>query len=267
MKTAVVTGGGGGLGRAIAAQLAQRGFGVLVTDVDEAAAKATAADLGGGAWAMRQDVRDPDSHRQVAAAAAERGPLSVWVNNAGVLATGAVWELDEAEVRRHLDVNLLGVIWGSRAAVERIDTSGGAGHIINIASLSSLVPAPGLAVYGATKHAVLGLSTGLQGDLVRAGKAIHVSAICPDAIETDMVRKVEHDEASSILFSARKLLRAEDVARAAVAVLDDPKLVVILPRYRAALVHAFHPFPALGLRVLEQFRKVGERHRRKREEA
>ena len=136
---------------------------------------------------------------------------------------------------------------------------------MDIASISSLVPAPGLAVYGATKHAVLGFSTSLQGDLDRAGVAIKVSAVCPDAMETDMVKGVAHDDASSILFSAGgKMLRAEDVADATVALLDRPRLVTVLPRARAALVHAFRAFPGLELKVLERFHRVGQKVRARR---
>src|SRR5579884_3407104 len=189
MKTAVVTGGGRGLGRLTAERLARRGFAVLVTDIDAASAADTARLVGRGAWSMEQDVRDADSHRRVAAAASERGPLKLWVNNAGVLRANSAWGHADDEVRLQVEINVLGVMWGCRAAIEEMRKSGG-GQIINLASMSSIVPAPGLAVYGATKHAVLGFSVALQGDLDYAKLPIKVSAICPDAIDTDMVRNV-----------------------------------------------------------------------------
>ena len=134
-----------------------------------------------------------------------------------------------------------------------------------IASISSLVPAPGLAVYAATKHAVLGFSTSLQGDLDRARVPIKVAAICPDAMETDMVKNVAHQDASSILFSAgAKMLRAEDVADEVVALASHPRLVTVMPRARAALVHAFHAFPGLELKVLDRLARLGQRTRAKR---
>src|SRR5688572_21863317 len=201
-STAVVTGAGRALGRLVAERLAGRGFAVLLTDVDETAAHAAAREIGQGAWAMVHDVRDAARHREVAAAAVAKGPLAVWVNNAGVLSVGAAWEQDEAAIRRQVDVNLLGLIFGCRAAIDAFGTSGGRGHLINIASLSSLVPAPGLAAYCATKHAVLGYSLSLAGELRRAGRSIDVSTICPDAIETDMVRGVAGQADSSLLFSS-----------------------------------------------------------------
>jgi NAD(P)-dependent dehydrogenase (short-subunit alcohol dehydrogenase family) len=259
----VVTGAGRGLGRLIAERFAAKGHAVLCTDVDAAAAGDTARAIGGGAWALAQDVRDPASHRAIAAAAAARGTVGVWVNNAGVLHVGPAWEQGEAEIRRLVEVNLLGVVWGAQAAVAAMRDRGGL--LINIASISSLVPAPGLAVYGATKHAVLGFTTSLQGDLDRAGLPIRCAAVCPDAMETDMVKDVARHDAASILFSAGKnMLRAEDVADEVAALADRPRLVTVLPRARAALVHAFHAFPALQLRVIAMMSRTGRKIREKR---
>ena len=260
--TAVVTGAGRGLGRLIAERLADRGHLVLLTDIDETAAHAAARAIGKGAWAMAQDVRDPARHREVAAAAAAKGPIAVWVNNAGILVVGPAWEQADDAIRRQVDINLLGVIWGCRAAIDAMRNE--RGHIINIASMSSLVPAPGLATYGATKHAVLGYSLSLAGELRRAGLPIAISAICPDAIETDMVRGVASHADSSILFSAGTLLKAEDVADQTIGLLDRPRLVLTIPAARAAMVHMFRPFPEVGLRLLEQFYKIGAKRRRRR---
>jgi NAD(P)-dependent dehydrogenase (short-subunit alcohol dehydrogenase family) len=255
---AVVTGAGRGLGRCIAERLARRGFAVLATDIDGAAATATAAALGGGAWALQQDVRDPESHRVVARAATARGDVAVWVNNAGVLAVGDTWAMSDGDVRRLVEVNTLGVMWGCHAAVSVMPR----GHIINISSLSGLTPSPGLAVYGATKHAVVGYSLSLAGELRRAGKPIEVSVLCPDAIAGDMTAAVAHDQAAALIFSSGTLLTLDEVADAAVALLDDKKLIKTLPRYRAALVHLLRPFPGVGLPLLEQFAKLGRRRTR-----
>ncbi|HEY5927344.1 MAG TPA: SDR family oxidoreductase [Kofleriaceae bacterium] len=255
---AVVTGAGRGLGRCIAERLAKRGYAVLVTDIDGAAASVTAAALGGGAWAMQQDVRDPDSHRAVARAAAERGEVTLWFNNAGVLIVGDTWQMADTDVRRMVEVNVLGVMWGCHAAVPVMKR----GHIINISSLSGITPSPGLAVYGASKHAVVGYSLSLAGELRRADKPINVSVLCPDAIAGEMTNAVAHDAAAGLIFSAGTLLALDEVADAAVALIDEPKLLRTLPRFRAALVHLLRPFPAVGLPVLEQFAKLGRRRTR-----
>ncbi|HEX5063728.1 MAG TPA: SDR family oxidoreductase [Kofleriaceae bacterium] len=257
-RIAVVTGAGRGLGRCIAERLIKRGYGVLVTDIDGAAAQATAAALGDGAWALQQDVRDPDSHRAVARAATARGDVELWINNAGVLAVGETWQMDEADIRRMVDVNVLGVMWGCHAAIPVMQK----GQIINVSSMSGLTPSPGLAVYGASKHAVVGYSLSLAGELRRAGKAIEVSVLCPDAIRGDMTNAVAHDQAAGLIFSAGTMLSLDEVADAALELVDEPKLIRTMPRYRAALVHLLRPFPALGLPLLEQFAKRGRRRAR-----
>jgi NAD(P)-dependent dehydrogenase (short-subunit alcohol dehydrogenase family) len=264
MKTAVVTGAGKGLGREIAKGLAKKGFAVLVTDIDGEAARATAETIGAGAWSIQQDVRDPASHQAIARAANERGVLGLWVNNAGVLHTGNVWDHSDEVVRQMIDVNLLGMIWGSRAAVDAMRAQGG--HLINIASLSSITPVPGLAIYGATKQAVLGFTISLAGDLERAALPIKVSAVCPDGIDTDMVRNVRGSKQAGIVFAAPKLLTVEEVTNVVLELVDKPKLAVSVPRSRAALAHALRPFPALGLKALQPFIRYGERRRRKMNE-
>ncbi|MBW2509065.1 MAG: SDR family NAD(P)-dependent oxidoreductase [Deltaproteobacteria bacterium] len=261
MKIAVVTGAGRGLGREVAKGLGAKGFSVLAADVDEASASATARAAGAGAWSMQQDVRDPESHRAVARAANQRGSLELWVNNAGVLYTGSAWDHSDEEVQRMAEVNVLGMIWGARAAVEAMRAKGG--QIVNIASMSALTPVPGLAVYGATKHAVLGFSISLAGDLDRAAIPIKVSAVCPDAIDTDMVRNIRGAKEAGLAFAAPKLLTVEEVAEVVLEMVDKPKLAVSVPRARGALAHALRPFPALGLQALKPFFWFGDRQRRK----
>jgi NAD(P)-dependent dehydrogenase (short-subunit alcohol dehydrogenase family) len=261
MKVAVVTGAGKGLGQEIAKGLASKGFAVLATDVDAESAAATARDIGGGAWSMEQDVRDSESHRAVARAASERGSLALWVNNAGVLHTGHAWDQPDEAIRNMVEVNLLGMTWGARAAVDAMRAGGG--HIINIASMSALTPVPGLAFYGATKQAVLGFSISLAGDLERASIPIEVSAVCPDAIDTDMVRSIRGAKEAALAFASPKLLTAPEVAAVVLEMVDAPQLAVSVPRSRGALAHALRPFPAIGIKALKPFFWFGDRQRRK----
>ena len=255
MATAVVTGAGRGIGREVALRLGRRGYDVLVTDVDEAGAKATAEAIGERGRAMHQDVRDPDSHRAVASAAAERGPVAVWVNNAGVLRTEKAWEHTDDDVRLMTEANLLGVFWGSRAAVDAMRPDGG--HIINLASMSAFGPVPGLAVYGATKHGVLGFTESLQGDLEDAGIPIRVHAVCPDGVDTRMVQDRVDDPDAAIIFSGgKKLLQPEEVADRIVELLDSTAIVLAIPRSRAGLARFGGRYPRFGLKVLSLLKKV-----------
>jgi NAD(P)-dependent dehydrogenase (short-subunit alcohol dehydrogenase family) len=262
VETAVVTGAGRGFGREIARLLTRRGYAVLATDIDLASAEQTATELGEPCWAMALDARDPASHRSAAASAAERGPLKVWVNNAGVARSEKGFEDSDADVRLMVETNLLGVMWGSRAAIEQMRSGGG--HVINIASLSSLGPVPGLTTYAATKHGVFGYTTSLQGDLDHAGIPIRMHAVCPDVADTRMVRDVIDRPESAILFSAPRILSAPEVAERVVSLLDSRKLVIVIPRWRGWIARTLAPFPRLGLRILDLFRRVGERERRKR---
>jgi NAD(P)-dependent dehydrogenase (short-subunit alcohol dehydrogenase family) len=264
LETAVVTGAGRGFGREIARCLAARGYAVLVTDVDLAAAEETAGMMGEPAWAMAHDVRDPAAHRAVAAAATDRGQLRVWVNNAGVARTAKAFEEPDEDVRLIVETNLLGVMWGSRAAVAAMN---GGGHIINIGSLSSLGPVPGLSTYASTKHGVLGYTTSLQGDLDNAGVPIRTHCVCPDAANTAMVRDVQNDPESAILFSAPRLLTASEVAERTVSLIDSKKMVLVIPRWRGAIARMAAPFPRLGLKTLGLLRRLGERERRKQSKA
>jgi NAD(P)-dependent dehydrogenase (short-subunit alcohol dehydrogenase family) len=261
MKIAVVTGAGKGLGREIAKGLARKQFAVLATDIDADAARRTAEAIGGGAWSMHQDVRDPASHHEVARAALERGSPALWVNNAGVLHTGHAWEHSDDLVRQMTEVNVLGMIWGARAAIAAMREDGG--HLINIASLSSITPVPGLAIYGATKQAVLGFTISLAGDIERAKLPIKVSAVCPDGIDTDMVSSQRSNKQAGIVFASPKLLTVEEVARAVLGLVDKPRLAISVPRSRAALAHAMRPFPEFSLKMLKPFLWFGERQRRK----
>jgi NAD(P)-dependent dehydrogenase (short-subunit alcohol dehydrogenase family) len=259
VASAVVTGGGRGIGREIARMLVARGLDVLVTDVNEAAAAETAAELGPRCSSMAQDVRDADSHRAVAAAATEVGPIQVWVNNAGILRTQKTWDHPDDEVRAMVDANLLGVLWGSRAAVEAMRKGGG--DIVNMASMSAFGAVPGLAIYGATKHAVRAFSESLQGDLDDSHIPIRTHAICPDGVDTGMVRERQGDTEAAIIFSTPRLLRPEEVAQKVGEVIGKRKPLVAIPTSRMVITRTMALFPNLSLRLLPLFKKQGEKKR------
>jgi NAD(P)-dependent dehydrogenase (short-subunit alcohol dehydrogenase family) len=223
---------------------------VNVTDVDGDAARAAAAQLGGSAWATELDVRDGEACRAVARATAERaGSLDVWVNNAGILVTGFVWDHDEAQRRTVLEVNSLGTFNGTDAALELMRPVE-RGHVINIISLAGLVAAPGEALYAASKHAAIAYTLGALNDLHRAGvKGVHVSAVCPDGIWTPMLFDKLDDPAAAVSFAGH-FMRPETVAEAAVALLDRPRALLTIPRRRAIFIRFADLFPGLSNRML-----------------
>jgi NAD(P)-dependent dehydrogenase (short-subunit alcohol dehydrogenase family) len=258
VDVAVVTGAGRGLGAAIASRLARRGMHVVVTDIDEVAAQSTLDKLAGSGTAIRLDVTDPESTREVARRAARIGSLRVWVCNAGLLFAGGADEITDQEVRRQVEVNLLGVVYGCRTALEVMRE----GKLLCLASLAAHGPVPGLAVYAATKAAVLSFCHSLNVEMRAAGRDVRVRALCPDAADTPMVREVAASPSSAMLFTGTRLLRIEDVADAAVGMPDSARFVRTLPAWRGVLLRATALVPRLAERAVPLLCKYGERRRR-----
>ena len=262
VAAAVVTGAGGGIGLATARRLAGRGYDVHVTDVDAAAAERAAEELGGPAWGGALDVTDAEASRRIAAEAAERGGgLAVWVNNAGILLPGRVDEQDPAAHRAMLEVNAVGTFNGTLAALEQMRPAG-SGHVINIVSLAGLVAAPGEVAYAASKHAAMAFTLGTLYDLRRSGvKGIHLSAVCPDGVWSPMIDGKLDDPNAAASFSGTMLM-PDQVAERIEALLDRPRPLVTIPRWRGALIRAFDAFPSLMTRMLPLMLKDAERRQR-----
>jgi len=250
MRTAVVTGAGGGLGRAIATELAGRGFAVWATDIDADAAARVAAEIGGDARASSLDVRDESACRALAAAVVgEAGSLDLWVNNAGILATGFAWEQDGATRDAMLSINAIGTMNGTVAALEKM-VPAGQGHVVNVISLAGLVAAPGEVAYAASKHAAMAFTLGTLFDLRRAGhRGIDLSAVCPDGIWTPMLEDKLDDPDAAGSFSGQ-LLTPRQVAAEVGKLTDRPRPILVLPRWRGPLLRTFALFPRLAIRLL-----------------
>lgn len=262
MPTAVVTGAGSGLGRAIAIDLGERGFLVKATDVDASAAARTAAEIGAGATSAELDVRDEAACRATAELARRSGSLDVWVNNAGVLFTGRTWEQDERTRRTMLEVNALGTMNGTVAALEAMIPAG-RGHVINVISLAGLVAPPGEVSYAASKHAALAFTLGTLFDLRRAGiSGIEMSALCPDGIWTPMLEGGLDDPDVAPSFSGQ-LLTPEQVAREAGKLIDRPRPIAIVPRWRGPLLRLYATFPRLSLHLLPLLMRDARRRQRR----
>jgi NAD(P)-dependent dehydrogenase (short-subunit alcohol dehydrogenase family) len=249
MRTAVVTGAGSGLGRAIAIELAGRGYRVHATDVDAEAAARTAEEIGPAATSAALDVRDDGACRALADSVAHEGSLDLWVNNAGVFFSGPPWE-QGAELREAMfDVNATGMINGTLAALAPM-TAAGRGHIINVVSLAGIVAAPGEVAYSATKHAAMAFTLGTLFDLRRGGnRGIDVSAVCPDGIWTPMLEDKLDDPEAAASFSGQ-LLTAEQVAKEVGKLTARPRPIAIVPRWRGPSLRVFDLFPRLAIRML-----------------
>jgi NAD(P)-dependent dehydrogenase (short-subunit alcohol dehydrogenase family)/pimeloyl-ACP methyl ester carboxylesterase len=249
-RLAVVTGAGSGIGRATALAFARAGAEVVCADVDLAAAGATAA-AGKGKAALSPievDVSDAAAMERFAAAVhADHGVPEIVVNNAGIGMSGPFLETTQADWERIIDVNLWGVIHGSRLFARMMVDAGQEGHIINLASAAAYAPSRMLPAYSTTKAAVLMLSECMRAELGEQG--IRVSAICPGFVNTNITRTTHfvgvdaETEDELQLQAARSYARRgyppERVADAIVkAIGSDRALVPVTPEARVLLALA-----------------------------
>lgn len=185
-RVAVVTGGGSGIGRALCTLFAREGARVVVADIEEGAATATAgaiAAAGGDALVVATDVSDLASVKALAERAFARyGAVHVLCNNAGVGVHGGIEQMTHRDWQWVLGVNLWGVIHGLEVFLPRMIEQEQGGHIVNTASMAGLIATQGLGVYNTSKYAVVGLSETLAKDLRAHG--IGVSVLCPMGVTT-----------------------------------------------------------------------------------
>lgn len=186
-RVAVVTGGGRGLGKAIAARFCEAGADIVIGDIEEDLAVGAAADLaarfGVRVVGVRMDVADSGSVAAVADLAMERlGKIDIWVNNAGVFPSRLAVETDDATWNRVFDINVRGAFAGSREAARRMNPEGG-GVIINIVSTAGFRgTAPGLSAYVGSKHALRGITKQLALELA---PSIRVLGVAPTYCVTE----------------------------------------------------------------------------------
>jgi NAD(P)-dependent dehydrogenase (short-subunit alcohol dehydrogenase family) len=233
-EVVAITGGGRGIGRATAAALLAAGARVAIGDIQPGLAAATASELGSGVLGLELDVTDSASFAAfLDTVERELGPLDVVINNAGIMPVGPFDAETEATAQRLVDINLHGVIIGSKLALQRF-LPRGRGRIVNIASVAGKGGFPGGATYCATKHAVAGLSETIRAEYRRRG--IEVTTVCPTVV---------HTELGSGLTKARGMRYAEpeDVAAAIVHALQTGRTEVYVPREMTVLMKAGQILP------------------------
>ena len=190
-KVAVITGGGSGIGRALAQRFAAEGMHIVLADIDEVAMRSVEAELAEAGTQVLTVVCNTSSEAEVqalAAASVERfGGAHVLCNNAGVVGRGDAWRGPMAGWDWVIGINLYGVIHGIRAFLPIMEDQG-EGHIVNTASMAGLVALPGAAPYNVTKTGVVALSEGLHLELKATGSPVRVSALCPGFVKTNLAK-------------------------------------------------------------------------------
>ena len=204
-RKALVTGGAQGLGEGMAKALAAAGARVMIADVQESGAT-TAKELGDGHGFVRLDVTDDASwEAAVSATVAELGGLDILVNNAGIEITSLITEVTADEIRRMLDVNILGTTLGIKHGLRAMRPGGPAGQggsIINISSVAATIAFPGIAVYSATKSAVDRLTRVAAMESGKLGYGVRVNCIYPGLVPTAMGAGLANDVAQIGLFGS-----------------------------------------------------------------
>jgi len=220
-RTVAITGGGRGIGRATARALIAEGARVAIGDIDAALAERTAGQLGGGTVGLPLDVTDRASFASFLDQVEERlGGLDVLINNAGIMPIGPFVEETDATAARMIDINLHGVIFGSKLAVERFSKRG-TGHLVNIASTAGKAGVSGGATYCATKHAVVGLSEAIRAEVRDSG--IDVTVVMPIVVNTELGSGLPQ-------MRGFKSVEPEDVADAIVEALQTARYEVYVPK-------------------------------------
>ena len=192
-KVAVITGGGGGIGRATALAFAKAGAKVVVVDSDAASGEATAGIIkqqGGEAKFIAADVtKSADVAKYVKETLDSYGRIDCFFNNAGIEGKVAnTADYDEAMFDRVIGVNVKGVFLGLRHVLPVL-LKQKSGSVVNTASVAGLVATPGMPAYVASKHAVIGLTKTASGECARQG--VRVNAVCPGPVDTRMIHSLE----------------------------------------------------------------------------
>src|ERR1700733_10297736 len=185
-QNAAITGAARGIGPATAQAFLAAGMRVASGDVDLASAERTASELGPRTVALPLDVTDRDSFAHFLDTSEEQlGPLDVLVNNAGIMPVGRFLDEDDLSAQRTVDINLHGVILGMKLGLARMIPRD-RGHIVNIASQAGKQGTAGIATYSATKHAVVGLTESVRGELRLMGAHIDLSYVMPYIVNTEL---------------------------------------------------------------------------------
>ncbi|ORA58415.1 SDR family oxidoreductase [Mycobacteroides franklinii] len=224
-RVIAITGGARGIGFATASTLRALGAKVAIGDVDEVAAKQSGADI--DVFPRQLDVTDFSSFTTfLDDVEHELGPLDVLINNAGIMPVGLLTDEPDAVTRRILDINVYGVIIGTKLAAQRM-VPRTSGHVINVASLAGETYTAGLATYCASKHAVVGFTDAVRVENRKTG--VHFSTVLPSFVNTELT-------SGTTGIKGLKNAEPSDIADAMVDLIINPRPKVRVTRLAGALI-------------------------------
>ncbi|MCU0443388.1 MAG: SDR family oxidoreductase [Microscillaceae bacterium] len=250
-----ITGAASGIGKWLAEHLYRQGHQIVATDLNEAGLQILAQ---ANQWAddrtiiQKQDVTSIETWQALLAQTLQKfGKLDVLLNVAGVCQPGLIYETEMDKVHSQIDINLKGTIYGSKLAAELM-VKQKSGHIINIASIAGIVPAWGFNLYNAAKFGVRGFTLAIAYEL--AEHNVNVTVVCPDAVETPMVKGMETNRAAAMVFGGSRTLTVDEIGQAIVqkALIQKKLEVVHTVGNRGWLVRLGGLVPRMGLSKLAQ---------------
>ena len=216
-SAAAVTGAASGIGRALALELAKRGCDLALADRDEAGLQTLAAEIGRDGTRKvsvhKVDVGEAGQIREFATAAISAHPsLNILINNAGVALLGTFDEVDQAQMEWLININLWGVVHGTRAFLPHLGEQRAA-HIVNLSSIFGIIAPPGQTAYCAAKFAVRGFSESLRHELAMANSPVKVSVVHPGGIATNIARNAPSGRGVDNARRAESIDRFEAIAK------------------------------------------------------
>ena len=254
-KRVLITGAAKGIGAALVAACQEAGYEVVATDVDQPGLVAL-REARPGTQTFPLDVRDLGAWEKVVSnAESQGGPIDVLINNAGVCRPGPCDGVSAEDDQLTVDVNLGGVMNGVRTLLPRF-LERGKGHVINVASMAAFSPAPDLAAYCATKHAVRAYTHSCALD--HRHSPVHFTVACPSAVQTPMLDGMRERRAAAVVFSERAM-PPEKFAAAVVAAIQTPRREVLVTNPGGKLLRFFGLFPGLLARGMDGAERRGRK--------
>lgn len=253
MKRLLVTGAAKGIGSAIVRLSVETGYRVVAVDIDGEGLTRLRDELPAIEISVL-DVRDLSAwERVVDHAETQGGPIDVLINNAGVCLPGPCDHVSVEDDRLTVEVNLLGVMNGVRTVLPRF-LARKRGHVINVASMAAFAPAPDLAAYCATKHAVRAYTHSCAMD--HRHSAVDWTLACPSAVETPMLDGMRERRAGVVVFT-EKAMPPERVAAAIIEAIREPRREILVPSLRGKLIRFIGLFPGLLSRGMDGAERRG----------
>lgn len=259
MKTIFITGCANGIGKHLAETFVSLNYQVIASDFDLIKLQQNSRLQHSEVLCLKLDVSKAEDWQEAIKKAVEKfKKIDISINNAGVITPNFLSDLSLQEIDLQLNVNLKGVMYGSKFAADAMIKQG-FGHIINIASLAGVAPIKGLSVYAASKFGVRGFTLSIANEMKQKG--IDVSVICPDLVDTNMLTLQLDYEAANLTFSG-STLSVNDIADAIInRAIKNKEVEILLPKSRGLLAKIGNFFPFLANFLTETLSKKGNKKR------